>query len=91
MVPDPPMARTPRHHLAFLTQPDCLQHMYMLCMVEAGHGANMEVEKKIDHVLGGSKGGDDQSLGLPNSSHEAGYPFSLGQLTIVGRTPPRGG
>jgi len=44
MVPEWPMMCTPRPHL---TQPDCLQYMYMLSMVGFGNRASKGAEELV--------------------------------------------
>jgi len=53
MVPEWPMARTPRPHLAF-SHTACLfttyVHLYMFCMSGSGNGASKWAEKLIGHI-----------------------------------------
>jgi len=37
----------------FLAQPDCFQHMYMLCMAGSGNGVSKGADELVGHVRGG--------------------------------------
>jgi len=56
--------RAPNSH--FLTHPDCLRHMYMLCMIGSGNGASKR--KANLPYLGGFSGGYNQFSSVLNNA-----------------------